>query len=166
MSATPQPYRLLFVCMGNICRSPAAEGIMRKRVADAGLDAAVEIDSAGTGGWHEGEPADARMRKHGLRRGYSFDSIARQVQTRDFRDFDLILIMDQQNLRDIRPFAPDAEAMKKVRLFTDFAEDRRETAVPDPYYGGDQGFEHVLDILENGCDHLLSKLEDGTLRRC
>jgi protein-tyrosine phosphatase len=165
MSSPTAPFRILFVCMGNICRSPAAEGIMKKLAADAGLAEQVEIDSAGTGGWHEGEPADARMRRHGLRRGYTFDSIARQIQERDFREFDLILIMDQQNLHDIRPFAPTAEAMQKVKRFTDYAEDRSETAVPDPYYGGDAGFEHVLDILENGCEHLCRKLSAGSLSR-
>jgi len=144
--------------MGNICRSPAAEGIMKKRLADAGLQSAVVVDSAGTGGWHAGDSADARMQRHGRRRGYEFDSIARQVTSSDFHDFDLILVMDQQNLRDIRPFAPDAAAMEKVKLFTDYAEDREETHVPDPYYGGDGGFEHVLDILENGCEHLLRRL--------
>lgn len=150
--------------MGNICRSPAAEGIMKKRITEAGLNDVVTIDSAGTGGWHAGDPADARMRKHGSRRGYDFDSIARQVRSSDFRDFDLILVMDRQNLQDIRPFAPDSAAMAKVKMFTDYAEDREETHVPDPYYGGDAGFEHVIDILENGCEHLLKKLQVGSLR--
>ncbi len=131
---------------------------MKKRLAEAGLQGVVAVDSAGTGAWHAGDSADARMRRHGLRRGYEFDSIARQVTTSDFYEFDLILVMDQQNVRDIRPFAPDAGAMKKVKLFTDYAEDREETQVPDPYYGGDGGFEHVLDILENGCEHLIRKL--------
>ena len=156
--ADPKKFRLLFVCMGNICRSPAAEGIMKKLVHDAGLSERIIIDSAGTGGWHAGEPADSRMRRHGARRGYDFDSIARQVRHADFHDFDLILIMDQQNRRDIAPFNPSGDLLHKVKFFTDYARDRTEKQVPDPYYGGDAGFEHVLDILENGCGHLLADI--------
>jgi len=148
--------RLLFVCLGNICRSPAAEGVMKKLVQDAGLSERVFVDSAGTAGWHEGNPADPRMRKHGAKRGYRFDSLARQVRDEDFENFDLILVMDQQNLRDIRGFNPGGTQMHKLKLFTDFAKDRTETKVPDPYYGGEEGFEQVLDIVENGCEHLLS----------
>jgi protein-tyrosine phosphatase len=153
-----KPFRLLFVCMGNICRSPCAEGVMRDLVEREGLSDRILIDSAGTGGWHAGELPDNRMRKHALARGFTLDSRARQVRPQDFTDFDLILVMDQQNLSDIRPFAPDAAAMKKVKLFCEYAEDRDETEVPDPYYGGAAGFEQVLDIVENGCGHLLAKL--------
>ena len=152
--------RLLFVCLGNICRSPAAEAVMKKMVQDAGLSDRVTIDSAGTAGWHEGNPPDARMQKHGKQRGYRFDSVARQVRESDFEDFDLILVMDQQNLRDIRGFNPDGKLMHKVKLFTDFAKDRTETKVPDPYYGGDEGFEQVLDIVENGCGYLLKWVQE------
>lgn len=155
-----QPFRLLFVCMGNICRSPAAEGVMIHRVREAGLTDRVHIDSAGTGGWHAGNQADPRMRKHAQRRGYSLDSIARQVRTKDFEEFDLILVMDRQNLSEIRPFNPDGKLMHKVKLFCEFAADREETEVPDPYYGGEQGFEQVLDIVENGCDGLIEMLKN------
>ncbi|MBL9143189.1 MAG: low molecular weight phosphotyrosine protein phosphatase [Verrucomicrobiaceae bacterium] len=152
-------FKLLFVCMGNICRSPAAEGVMLHKVREAGLANRIEIDSAGTGGWHAGDAPDSRMRKHAQQRGYALDSVARQVRMQDFTDFDLILVMDQQNLREIRPFASDPSLMKKVRLFCEFAEDREEIEVPDPYYGGEAGFEQVLDIVENGCDHLLAHIQ-------
>ncbi len=152
-------FKLLFVCLGNICRSPAAEGVMLHKVREAGLANRIVIDSAGTEGWHAGKASDSRMRKHAKQRGYALDSAARQVRTQDFADFDLILVMDQQNLREIRRFAPVPELMKKVRLFCDFAEDREETEVPDPYYGGEEGFEQVLDIVENGCDHLLAHIQ-------
>lgn len=132
---------------------------MLRKVSEAGLANRIVIDSAGTGGWHAGAAPDARMRKHAKQRGYALDSLARQVRTQDFTDFDLILVMDQQNLREIRRFAPVPELMKKVRLFCDFAEDREETEVPDPYYGGEAGFEQVLDIVENGCDHLLAHIQ-------
>jgi protein-tyrosine phosphatase len=159
MSAPSPPFKLLFVCMGNICRSPAADGIMRHRVMKAALDHRIHIDSAGTGGWHAGKGADDRMRRHGGLRGYQFDHIARQVREEDFHEFDLILVMDQQNLREIRPFNPAGDQMHKVRLFCEFAKDREESEVPDPYYGGAQGFEHVLDIVENGCTHLLQHIQ-------
>ena len=158
--------RLLFVCMGNICRSPCAEGVMLKKVEQAGLSDCIHIDSAGTGGWHAGDAADNRMRRHAKARGYSLDSLARQVRPSDFEDFDLILVMDQQNLRDIRPFAPDEAAMKKVRLFCEFAKGRSEKQVPDPYYGGDAGFEQVLDIIEDGCTHLIECLKATAAAPC
>ena len=154
-----ETFKVLFVCMGNICRSPAADGVMHQMVRAAGLADLILIDSAGTGGWHAGEAADPRMRKHAKLRGYSLDSIARQVTEADFEDFDLILVMDEQNLRDIRPFNPDGKLMHKVKLFCEFAEDRDETEVPDPYYGGEAGFEQVLDIVENGCQHLLAHIQ-------
>jgi protein-tyrosine phosphatase len=150
------PYRILFVCMGNICRSPAAHGVMESFVKQQGLSDRINIDSAGTGGWHEGELPDHRMRRHAAKRGYELTSRARQVRTEDFEEFDLILVMDQQNLRDIRPFAPHAAAMQKVKLFCEFVRARPEREVPDPYYGGTDGFEQVLDLVENGCHHLLA----------
>ncbi|MBL9117403.1 MAG: low molecular weight phosphotyrosine protein phosphatase [Verrucomicrobiaceae bacterium] len=156
--ADKKPFRLLFVCLGNICRSPAAEGIMKKFVEDSGRSADFFIDSAGTADWHEGKFPDARMTRQGSKRGYNFDSIARQVRSEDFSNFDLILVMDQNNLREIRHFNPDGNLMHKVMLFTDFAINRSETQVPDPYYGGDDGFEQVLDILEDGCRELLVRL--------
>jgi protein-tyrosine phosphatase len=153
-----EPHRLLFVCLGNICRSPAAEGVMRHLVAEAGLEEQYVIDSAGTGDWHTGQLPDNRMRQHGAKRGYTFDSRARQVRPDDFTNFDLILVMDRQNLRDIREFAPHPTDMVKVRLFCDYVSDRPETEVPDPYYGGADGFETVLDLAENGARGLLKAL--------
>jgi protein-tyrosine phosphatase len=152
-------FRLLFVCMGNICRSPAAEGIMKKRLEEAGMNASVYVDSAGTGGWHAGDLPDHRMRRLGSKRGYTFDSRARQVRTGDFSTFDLILVMDPQNAQDLGPFDPGRTSLHKVRQFTDFAAGRPEKFVPDPYYGTDTDFEQVLDILEDGCTHLLGYLK-------
>ena len=128
---------------------------MRSMVAAAGLEDRFEIDSAGTGGWHAGELPDARMRQHAAKRGYSLTSRARQVRWEDFSEFDLILVMDKQNMRDLREFAHDLREMKNVRLFCDYVEDRPETEVPDPYYGGADGFEDVLDLVENGCRGIL-----------
>jgi protein-tyrosine phosphatase len=151
-------HRLLFVCLGNICRSPAAEGVMRHLVTQEGLADQYVIDSAGTGDWHTGDLPDSRMRSHGAKRGYQLDSRARQVRPEDFTDFDLILVMDRQNLRDIREFAPNAAAMSKVRLFCDYVSGRPETEVPDPYYAGADTFEEVLDLAENGAKGILKAL--------
>ena len=159
MTSTPPPFKLLFVCMGNICRSPAADGVLRRIVTESGLSDRIHIDSAGTGGWHAGSKADHRMRHHAAQRGYALDHIARQVSEDDFDEFDLILVMDRQNLREIRSFNAAGDKMGKVKLFCEFAEDREETEVPDPYYGGAQGFEQVLDIVENGCAHLLQHIQ-------
>jgi protein-tyrosine phosphatase len=142
--------RVLFVCMGNICRSPTAEGVMRRLVEDAGLD--VEIDSAGIGGWHAGEPPDERATLAAQRRGVTLEGAARQVKQADFRRFDLLVAMDRSNLRELLALAPDDEAREKVRLLVP------DTDVPDPYYGGDRGFEDVLDMVEAGCRELLDEL--------
>lgn len=155
MPSAPR-FRLLFVCMGNICRSPAAEGVMQKMLHDAGLSAQVQVDSAGTGGWHAGEKADHRMRSAAARRGYDLTSIARQVRAEDLRNFDLVLAMDHTNLQDLRPFDDGSSHLQRVRLFCEFCENHEETEVPDPYYGGASGFDHVLDLLEDGCRNLLS----------
>ena len=159
MSAEPPSFKLLFVCLGNICRSPAADGVMRQMVSNAGLSGRICVDSAGTAGWHAGGRSDERMRKHAARRGYTMDHLARQVREKDFEEFDLILVMDRQNLRHIRPFNAAGDKLHKVRMFCEFAKDRDEAEVPDPYYGGDQGFEQVLDIVENGCTHLLQHIQ-------
>jgi protein-tyrosine phosphatase len=151
-------FRILFVCMGNICRSPAAHGVMQHIVEREGLSGRVEIDSAGTGGWHAGDLPDARMRRHAAHRGYTLDSRARQVKAADFQDFDLILVMDRNNLRDIEAFARKSSDMSKVRLFCDFVKTRTETEVPDPYYGGAEGFETVLDLVEDGCEGILESI--------
>ena len=150
-----QKYRILFVCMGNICRSPTAHGVMEKLIDHEGLADRVEVDSAGTGGWHCGNLPDPRMRRHAARRGYDLTSRARQVKSSDFHDFDLILVMDHQNLRDLQSFVQAPDDLRNVKLFCEFVKDRTETEVPDPYYGGEEGFETVLDLVENGCAEIL-----------
>jgi protein-tyrosine phosphatase len=144
--------RILFVCMGNICRSPTAEGVMRRLLADAGLEDVVEVDSAGTGGWHAGEPPDARATIAARRRGVTLEGGARQVRPDDFDRFDLIVAMDRENLRDLHALAPDDVAREKLRLLA------ADQDVPDPYYGGDRGFETVLDMVGAACRELLDEL--------
>ena len=151
--------RILFVCMGNICRSPTAEGVMRRLLEDAGLGDRVEVESAGTGGWHVGEPPDERATLAARRRGVTLEGAARQVRADDFRRFDLLIALDRSNLRELLMRAPDEEAADKVRLLREFdpAADGG-LDVPDPYYGGDGGFETVLDMVEAACRGLLDDL--------
>lgn len=148
--------RILFVCPGNICRSPAAEAVLRAKAIERALPA--HIESAGTGGWHAGEGADARMVRAAARRGYSLDRHrARQVAFSDFYEFDYLLAMDLRNHADLLAMAPPNRDCD-IRLFLDFANaGTRET--PDPYYGGPEGFEHVLDLLEAGAEGFLAHLE-------
>jgi protein-tyrosine phosphatase len=149
--------RILFVCMGNICRSPTAEGVMRRLLEDEGLD--VEIDSAGTGGWHAGEPPDRRATIAAQRRGITLAGAARQVTRADFRDFDLLIALDRGNLRELLTIAPDEDAAEKVRLLREFDPAASgDLDVPDPYYGGDRGFETVLDMVEAACRGLIDEL--------
>lgn len=151
-------YKILFVCLGNICRSPSAEAVMKKIVADAGLQERFVIDSAGIIGYHKGEQADPRMRSHAARRGYSLDSISRPVCTQDFFEFDMIIGMDNRNIEDLREKAPSIEAMRKIFRMTDFSRNKLYDYVPDPYYSGADGFELVLDLLEDACAGLLEAL--------
>lgn len=148
--------RLLFVCMGNICRSPSAEAVMKKLVKDKGLEEQFEIDSAGTIGYHAGERADQRMRTHASRRGYDLDSLSRPVVTDDFYSFDLIIGMDDHNISELKRKAPDWGSVEKIHKMTDFARNKTYDHVPDPYYGGADGFELVLDLLEDACEGLLT----------
>ena len=153
--------RILFVCLGNICRSPTAEGVMRHRVRAEGLEDRIEIDSAGTGGWHVGAPPDERATEAAGRRQIVLDGAARKFTPGDFEEFDLILAMDESNRRDLVALAPDEEARAKVRLLREFDPDsdgERDLDVPDPYYGGDQGFEHVLDLVDAATRGLLDEL--------
>lgn len=151
---------ILFICLGNICRSPAAHGVMQHFISRAGLDAAYLVDSAGVGGWHVGNLPDERMRRHGLSRGYVFDHRARQFDaTTDFDAFDLIVTMDEENYRNITSMATtEAHRGKVVRMREYFKNHPHATSVPDPYYGGDAGFELALDLIEDGCQHLLEDL--------
>jgi protein-tyrosine phosphatase len=144
--------RILFVCMGNICRSPTAEATMRSLIAGAGLGDRIEVDSAGTGGWHAGEPPDGRASEAAARRGVELTGAARQVRATDFEDFDVLVAMDRDNLEGLLAIAPDADAAAKVRLLG------ADVEVPDPYYGGARAFENVLDIVESGCRELLDEL--------
>jgi protein-tyrosine phosphatase len=151
--------RILFICMGNICRSPTAEGVMRRLLEEAGLADRVEIESAGTGGWHAGEPPDERATLAARRRGVTLEGAARQVQPEDFRRFDLLIALDRSNLRDLLAVAPDEDAAEKVRLLREFDPDASgDLDVPDPYYGGDRGFETVLDMVEAACRGLIDEL--------
>jgi protein-tyrosine phosphatase len=153
--------RLLFVCMGNICRSPTAEGVMRHLAEQAGVADRVELDSAGTGAWHAGNPPDARATEAARRRGIALAGAARQIAPEDFDRFDLILCADRANLRDVRALAPDAQAAEKVRLLREFdasSAGAPDLDVPDPYYGGPDGFEVVLDQVEAACRGLLDRV--------
>ncbi len=151
-------YKILFVCLGNICRSPSAEAIMKKLVADAGLQDRILIDSAGMHGYHEGELPDSRMRMHASRRGYKLDSRSRPVKNADFYDFDLIIGMDDSNISALQRKAPDVESLEKIHRMTDFSRNKLYDHVPDPYYGGASGFELVLDLLEDACAGLLETI--------
>src|SRR4051812_9137404 len=152
--------RILMVCMGNICRSPTAEGVMRALVRDAGLEDEITVDSAGTGGWHAGDPPDRRATQAAKARGITLEGAARQVSVRDFEDYDLLLAMDRENLSGLHAVAPDGDAMRKVRLLRSYdpASDGVDVDVPDPYYGGPNGFEVVLDQVDAACRGLLDDL--------
>ncbi len=153
--------RILFVCMGNICRSPTAEAVMRRLVRDAGLEDRIEVESAGTGGWHAGDPPDGRATTAAARRGVTLEGAARQIRPDDFREYDLLIAMDRENLRGLLAVAPDEAASGKVRLLREFdptSAGAPDLDVPDPYYGGDRGFETVLDMVEAACRGLLDEL--------
>ena len=151
--------RMCFVCLGNICRSPTAEGIMKHLVDEAGLSKKISIDSAGTGAWHAGEKADRRSRSAAKRRGVELTSIARQFVVEDFDRFDYIVAMDRQNLADLRDMAPTQDDAQKLSLLR--AHDMHapaEADVPDPYYGGPRGFDEVFDICESACRDMLQRV--------
>ena len=153
--------RILFVCMGNICRSPTAEGVMRHLVREAGLEDEIVIDSAGTGGWHAGDPPDRRATAAARARGVTLEGGARQLTVDDFEDFDLLLAMDRDNLAGIRAIAPDEAAAAKAWLLREYdpaSAGAPDLDVPDPYYGGPQGFETVLDQVEAACRGLLDAI--------
>jgi protein-tyrosine phosphatase len=148
--------RLLFVCLGNICRSPTAEGVMRSLLREAGLEDEVEVDSAGTGDWHLGDPPDPRAAAAARRRGIALDGEARQVAPRDFERYDLLLAADRSTLTRLRALAPDERAREKVRLLREFDPDAADPDVPDPYYAG--GFDEVVEIVEAACRGLLAEV--------
>lgn len=152
-------YKILFVCLGNICRSSSAEGVMKLLVEKAGLEEHFVIDSAGILSYHEGELPDPRMRAHAARRGYNLTHRSRPVRTADFYDFDIIIGMDERNIEDLKERAPSLETERKIHRMTDFCTRfTHADHVPDPYYGGAEGFEYVLDLLEDACAGLLEQL--------
>lgn len=149
---------VLFVCLGNICRSPTAHGVFETLVERAGLAHAIRVDSAGTGAWHVGNPPDTRSQAAAKQRQFKLDHLrARQVEPSDFEQFDYILAMDQQNLKDLQSIKPGNFA-GELTLFLDYS-DCTEREVPDPYYGGDAGFEHVLDLVESASEGLLNRIK-------
>jgi len=158
MPSQADTIRLLFVCMGNICRSPTAEAVFRHRIDAAGLIDQVEIDSAGTHAYHIGNPPDTRSQAAALRRGYEMHELrARRVLADDIADFDYVLAMDRDNLEILQQLAP-AELREKPRLFMSYAPHYGFEEVPDPYYGGDRGFEQVLDMIEAASDALIEEI--------
>ena len=152
----PQPYAILMVCMGNICRSPTAHGVMRHLVQARGWGGWLRVDSCGTHAYHVGEAPDRRSQKHALQRGYDLSDLrARQLVREDFEHFDLVLVMDHENMARAHALCPPTQRHKLHRL-TEFCREMRSATVPDPYYGGDQGFEHVLDLIEDACQGVLA----------
>ena len=157
-AASSRPIRVLMVCMGNICRSPSAQGVLEQRVRAAGLTERIEVDSAGTHDGHLGAPPDPRAQRHAAQRGIDLSAYrARQLSRQDFIDFDLVLVMDADNERIVRTLCPAGQGHKLHRL-TDFCTRHAATEVPDPYYGGAAGFEAALDLIEDACAGLLAAL--------
>jgi len=152
-------FSVLFVCMGNICRSPTAHGVLRQRLHALGLGSRVRVDSAGTHDYHPGRPPDERSQAHALERGYDLSDLrARQIRAEDFGLHDLILTMDQGNLDLVLAQCPPAQAYK-VQMFTSFCQRQSSVAVPDPYYGDAKAFDEVLDLVEDACEGLLQHVQ-------
>ena len=151
--------KILFVCMGNICRSPTAEGVFRHKVRQAGLEHLIHIDSAGTHAYHVGEPPDGRAQKAASNRSIDLsDQRARRVNSQDFEEFDYVIAMDMSNESDLQSACP-VELADKIHLFLKFASNTDTVEVPDPYYGGVNGFERVLDLIEDAADGLIAHLQ-------
>lgn len=156
--------KILFVCLGNICRSSTAQTIMQQLLEAHNLHHRIHVDSAGILSYHQGELADPRMRAHATHRGYNITHLSRPVTTQDFYDFDLILGMDDRNIDDLHDRCPDPTLAKKIGRMTDYCRLKQADHVPDPYYGGAQGFENVLDLLEDACQGLLEKVRQEDLQ--
>ena len=151
--------RVLFVCLGNICRSPAANGILEKMISERGLEHLIEVDSAGTYSGHRGELPDPRMRRAAAERGYNLTHRARTVSEDDFYEFDMIIVMDDSNYERVSRLAPERKYLDKLHRMVEFTTDFPDYSyIPDPYYEGTEGFYLVLNMLENGCNNLLGKL--------
>ncbi|MGK7943057.1 MAG: low molecular weight protein-tyrosine-phosphatase [Microcystaceae cyanobacterium] len=158
-------YKLLFVCLGNICRSPSAENIMRHLVEKEGLNDQISCDSAGTSSYHIGSPPDSRMQAAAAKRGIQLVGAARQFQPSDFEAFDLILAMDRSNYRDIVRLDSQQQYKDKVKMMCDYAAHHLEREVPDPYYGGVEGFDRVIDLLLDSCQTLLEEIKETQLTK-
>ena len=157
-----KPCKILFVCLGNICRSSSAEGVMKHLLEESGLGNEFVVDSAGISSYHQGELPDSRMRAHAIRRGYELTHRSRSVRTEDFYNFDLIIGMDDRNIDDLKDSAPSPEEWKKIHLMTEYCTRfTHADHVPDPYYGGAEGFEYVLDLLEDACAGLLERISQS-----
>jgi protein-tyrosine phosphatase len=152
------PHSILFVCLGNICRSPAAEIVFRKQAADAGLADGFHVDSAGTIGHHAGSPPDPRMSEALRHRGYTVTGRSRKIRSEDLRNFDLIVTMDESNFSDVRWLDPEGRFHDKIRPFVSFCQRHGDPRVPDPYYGGQRGFDYVITLIEDGCEGILTEL--------
>lgn len=163
MSESSPKIRLLFVCLGNICRSPAADGVMQHFLKREGLEKNVTVDSAGMVNYHVGSLPDERMRRCAAKRGFVLDHRGRHFKKEDFQSFDLILVMDDDNMRQVRQLDPGGKFMGRVKLFTGFCTRHHLREVPDPYTGNESDFEFVLDLVEDGCTELVRRIKDGTL---
>jgi protein-tyrosine phosphatase len=156
--------KLLFVCLGNICRSPAAENIMNHLAAKSSLSSEIECDSAGTANYHSGNPPDRRMQAAAVKRNIPMKGSARQFTKADFTAFDLILAMDRENYQNILALDPQKQYRDKVKLMCDFATQHPDQEVPDPYFGGAEGFDYVIDLLTDACGGLLSEIKSSDLK--
>jgi len=154
--------KILFVCLGNICRSPAAEAVFKQKIKERDLEKLFVVDSAGTGGWHVGNLADQRMRETALSRGIKLTSRSRQIEENDLYEFDQILVMDKDNLEAVKLLTKDQKNSlnSKIKLILSFSKNSQLDEVPDPYYGGQNGFEKVLDLLDDAIDGLIDSLMD------
>lgn len=152
--------KILFVCLGNICRSPLAEEVFRTYIEKNGKSRDYFLDSAGLISYHKGELPDERMRRHTARRGYKLTHLSRPITSDDFYDFDYIIGMDESNILKLKELAPGLEELNKIHRMIEFCDNPILDHVPDPYYGGEQGFENVIDMIESSCENLLNTIEN------